>query len=163
VVKPAAIGLQLDSYVMIGDAMYHSVYRTGTDGRLDPKRPPVLTRVGGGWASFVGFERSVRPGYSMMYGLRSDGALFRWVTRADGVWHRAGSLPAYGGFKSMTLISRTSTYDTFLINTHSGPLYTLSPIRRTSASSPHRNRHCCSESESFTVGIADTQRDGQVT
>lgn len=124
VVKPAEIGIELESYVVIGDAMYRSFSRTGFDGRLDPKHPPQLTRVGGGWGTFVAFERSVRSGYSMMYGLRGDGAMFRWTVRADGVWHRAGSIPAYGGFKSMALISKTPTYDTFLMNTHSGALFT---------------------------------------
>lgn len=125
VVKPGPVGPAVDSYVIIGSGMYHSTYRTGFDGRLDPKHPPVLTRIGGGWGTFTAFERSIRAGYTTYYGLRNDGMLFRWTSGADGVWHRAGSVPGFAGFKTMALISKTRTYDTFLMNTRAGALYTF--------------------------------------
>jgi hypothetical protein len=123
--EPGPIGPTVDSYVVIGTAMYHSTYGVGFNGQLDPKHPPVLTRIGGGWGPFIAFERSVRSTYSTYYALRNDGMLFRWTSGADGVWHRAGSVPGFAGFKTMALISKTSTYDTLLMNTRSGPLYTF--------------------------------------
>ena len=130
VVRPGPTGQAVDSYVVIGNGMYHSTYRTGFDGLLDPKHPPVLTRIGGGWGSFIAFERSVRPTYTMYYALRNDGMLFRWTSGADHVWHRSGSLPGFEGFKTMALISKTRTYDTFLANSRAGALYTIHiPVR----------------------------------
>jgi hypothetical protein len=124
-------GAKLNGYVVLGDTMYRSLYQNGLDGLPDPENPPVLQRVGGGWGAFAAFERSdwtdakFTTSHSTKYGLRADGVLFRWTSGSDGLWHRAGFAGGFAAVKSMALISKTSTYDTFLANTRGGALYTI--------------------------------------
>ncbi len=59
-----------------------------------------------------------------MYGLRKDGVLVRWH-RQDNGWRSTGSYPGFGAVKTMTLISKQPTYDTFLATTKGGALYTI--------------------------------------
>lgn len=112
-------------YVVLNSTMYYGSYQIGAvqDESLH------LSRVGGGWDRFTYFERSeydegASPGsvaHTHYYGLRDDGTLFRWK---DG-WKADGSYPGFSAVKTMTLISQTRTYDTFLANTRGGALYTI--------------------------------------
>ena len=95
-----------------------------------PATPPKLARIGAGWSTFTGFETSLYyngtpHARDNEYGLRSDGILFRWSVGDDGGWHSAGSAGGFTNVKSMTLISKTATYDTFLANTRDGKLITI--------------------------------------
>ncbi|WP_203591269.1 hypothetical protein [Streptomyces sp. SID13031] len=91
-----------------------------------------LTRVGGGWDTYMFFEESrydegAVPGsqyHTIEYGLRNDGVLGRW-RESGGKWSAAGSYPGFASVKTMALISQTRTYDTFLANTRGGALYTI--------------------------------------
>ncbi|MFG1816854.1 hypothetical protein ACGFIF_24065 [Kribbella sp. NPDC049174] len=117
-------GLRVHGYVVIGSALYSTSYDS-----MDPESVRV-GRVGGGWGPFIALEESrYAPGGSFQrrteYGLRSDGVLFRWTPDARGVWRNAGSAPGFASVKSMVLISKTQTYDTFLANTKGGALYTI--------------------------------------
>ncbi|MER7246142.1 hypothetical protein [Kribbella sp. NPDC000426] len=128
-IEPDISGTDRYGYVVIGDALYYSSYQEYGDGTIDNKS---LSRIGGGWGSFTFLETSdyESPDWSKKiyrsasYALRNDGVLFRWNVDGKG-WHAAGSYPGFSSVKSMTLIAKTPTYDTFLANTRGGALYTI--------------------------------------
>ncbi|WP_238155438.1 hypothetical protein [Kribbella soli] len=113
---------EVSSEVVMGDAAYDSAYRMEGGQVVEGS----LRRVGGGWASFTALEKSyyqASDGFrrTEIYGLRGDGTLFRW----EGGWQHKTSAPGFAAVKSMALISKTRTYDTFLANTRGGALYTI--------------------------------------
>jgi hypothetical protein len=116
--------------VVIGDGLYSRDYAIDGTGQLDESLPGSLTRIGGGWTPFNFLEVSTYAteqnptGRSMAYGLRNDGVLFRWIPDRT-TWRSAGSHPGFSAVKTMALISKTKTYDTFLANTKGGALYTI--------------------------------------
>ena len=114
------VGYYDSAYVVLGSSLYFAQYGEGTDGQ------PINTvkRIGGGWDKFTAFEESFYWGAtnrSTKYGLRNDGVLFRW---SDG-FSKVSSYPGFSSVKTMTLISETATYDTFLATTRGGALYTI--------------------------------------
>jgi hypothetical protein len=120
-------GVSVGGYVVIGDGLYFSGYST-KDGKLLSNG---LRRIGGGWSTFKALEEAEyqgpkEAGVSRVntYALRNDGVLFRWTT-ISGVWRNRVSYPGFAAVKSMALISKTATYDTFLANTRGGALYTI--------------------------------------
>ena len=128
VLDPKATHFDNYGYVVIGDALYWSSYLPAVGGEIDPATR-LLTRIGGGWGRFTFLETSFYEtlngtGRQNAYALRNDGVLFRWTIR-NGVWRSAGSYPGFSAVKTMTLISNTPTYDTFLANTRGGALYTI--------------------------------------
>ncbi|MEU4603154.1 hypothetical protein AB0F43_09265 [Kribbella sp. NPDC023972] len=123
-------GLAVNGYVILGDALYSTGYHA-KDGQID-SIGPTATRIGGGWGSFVALEEAEYQGPTEAgisrwhtYGLRGDGVLFRWTIDSKGVWRNRVSAPGFAAVKSMALISKSRTYDTFLANTRSGALYTI--------------------------------------
>jgi hypothetical protein len=118
-------------WVVIGSGLHFQGYWANANGTLDPGKPPILRRAGGGWDRFTAFETSAYwSGNSFVaehhYGLRSDGTLFRWAL--SGTTHTmipAGSAGGFSAVKGMALISQQATYDTFLANTRGGALYTI--------------------------------------
>lgn len=115
-------------YVVIGDALYGSSYAVDGNDEVEPPGPH-LQRIGGGWSNFSLVEWSAYNAGAVaprieLYGLRKDGVLLRWH-RQDNVWRSTGSYPGFGAVKTMTLISKQPTYDTFLANTKGGALYTI--------------------------------------
>nr|WP_238350758.1 hypothetical protein [Kribbella shirazensis] len=121
--EPNIGGIDRTGYVVQGDALYLRSYNF-SDGIDQTKR------IGGGWTNFTALEVSHfeytagRISHWLAYGLRNDGTLFRWQVSGAG-WRSAGSATGFGAVKSMALISKTTTYDTFLANTRSGALYTI--------------------------------------
>ncbi|GAA1608595.1 MULTISPECIES: hypothetical protein [Kribbella] len=122
-------GYSVYGYVIIGDALYQATY-SAHDGTAD--RPAGLRRIGGGWGSFTTVEEAEYQGPTQagisrwtVYGLRNDGVLFRWTVSSKGVWRSAGSAPGFAAVKSMALVSKAATYDTFVANTRGGALYTI--------------------------------------
>ncbi len=121
VTEPNVAGFDRSGYVVRGDALYRYFYNrnVGED---------IVSRIGGGWSNFTAFEVSSfddsarKISHFMAYGLRSDGTLFRWN---GGFGRAAQSVPGFSSVKSMALISKTATYDTFLANTRGGALYTI--------------------------------------
>jgi len=116
-------------YVVAADSLYWSSYVSDANGKLIGT--PELRRVGGGWSPFRSLEVSVyqAPYPSTLhretaYALRDDGRLYRW-TISNGAWRAAGSYAGFAAVKSMTLIAKTPTYETFLANTRGGALYTI--------------------------------------
>jgi hypothetical protein len=121
----------VSGFVVMGDALYGSSY-WAEDGQATHVS---LKRIGGGWSSFKALDVSYysAPYRATAYGLRGDGVLFRW-TFTGGVWRNKTSYPGFAAVKSMVLISKTRTYDTFLADTRGGALYTIhipltSPLR----------------------------------
>lgn len=114
------VGYYDSAYVVLNSTLYYARYGEGTDGKpLDG-----LHRIGGGWDKFTSIEESFYWGKTFrgaFYGLRNDGVLFRWT---DG-FKKVSSYPGFSAVKTMTLISETATYDTFLANTKGGALYTI--------------------------------------
>jgi hypothetical protein len=129
--EPGPGGDDRYGYVVIGDGLYYSSYRTDMVGGLDPSNPPGLGRIGGGWTNFTAIELADYATYpdgkfyhTVLYGLRNDGVLFRW-NQVRGGLRASGSYPGFASVKSMALIAKTPTYDTFLANTRGGALYTI--------------------------------------
>jgi hypothetical protein len=122
-------GYSVNGYVIIGDALYRAGYGAH-DGTADQRAG--LTRIGGGWGNFTMVEEAEYQGPTQagisrwtVYGLRNDGVLFRWTVSSKGVWRSAGSTPGFAAVKSMALVSKAATYDTFVANTRGGALYTI--------------------------------------
>ena len=122
--EPTPGGLRVHGHVVIGSALY----TTGYDS-LIPESVSVH-RIGGGWGSFIALAESRyladRGGVPRTndYGLRDDGVLFRWTRDGyGGGWRNRVSAPGFAAVKTMVLISKTATYDTFLATTKGGALY----------------------------------------
>jgi hypothetical protein len=114
--------------VVQGDSLYYRSYWIDSMSEIDTGQPNDTQRVGGGWANFTALETSQYyasgSARNTAYGLRSDGTLFRWSVD-KWFWKATGSAPGFASVKSMALISKTATYDTFLANTRGGALYTI--------------------------------------
>jgi hypothetical protein len=93
-------------------------------------RAPVATfkKVGTGWTSFKTIATSNysvgAPRHAHLYGLNSNGSLYRYAIVGAG-FKSLGSFPGFKGFKTMTVISETATYDTLLMTTTAGALWTV--------------------------------------
>jgi hypothetical protein len=114
------VGYRDAGYVVLNSSLYYAAYGQDTDGSTIN----TLNKIGGGWGNFTAVEESFYWGKTFrgaVYGLRNDGVLFRWT---DG-FRKVSSYPGFSAVKTMTLISETATYDTFLANTRGGALYTI--------------------------------------
>lgn len=116
-------------WVVLGNDLHHVVYGDTDDAVLEPG-DPRLTRIGGGWGTMRAMEvaeyahaKVTRP-RTQLYGLGADGVLHRWV-QSESTWRSHEVFPGFAPVKAMTLISMTDTYDTFLMNTRGGALYTV--------------------------------------
>jgi hypothetical protein len=116
---------------VMGGALYTSSFVVDGESQLDPHYPHNNLRVGGGWASYRWIEESIHrpadsgsPARTTLYAQRTDGVTNRWV--ADGTsWRSTGGVGGLTTVKSMTLIGRTDTAETFIANTRSGALVTV--------------------------------------
>lgn len=124
---PNAGGPDVSGHVVLGAGMYSSRYSASPDG--EEIFSSSLQRIGGGWGAFITYDESVYEDASFSrtheYGLRSDGLLHRWTLDSKGVWRNLTTYPGFGAVRTMALISKTRTYDTFLANTRGGALYTI--------------------------------------
>lgn len=120
------VGYEKGGYLILGSEMYASGYVTiGDTAELLPNSDG-LVKVGGGWGPDYGYFEESRyiEGTSTRsndYALRDNGELIRWTR-----WQNrqvSAALPA--GMKTMTLISQTRAYETFLATTKAGGLYTI--------------------------------------
>jgi hypothetical protein len=123
--EPTPGGLRVRGYVVIGSALYSTAYDSMVPESVS------LRRIGGGWGPFIAVAESryvpYRGGFARTneYGLRNDGVLFRWTRDANGAWGKLASAPGFSAVKTIVLISKTATYDTFLATTKGGALYTI--------------------------------------
>lgn len=96
----------------------------------EDNRAPLATfkKVGSGWTSFKTIATSNLNTYNarhqFLYGLNSNGSLYRYSIVGAGI-KSYGSFPGFKGFKTMTVISETATYDTLLMTTTAGALWTV--------------------------------------
>jgi hypothetical protein len=106
-----------------------NLYRHTTYLPADEEKPPVPTfkKVGSGWSSFKSIATSnysvAQPRHAYLYGLNTNGSLYRYAIVGAG-FKALGPLPGFGGFKAMTVISETATYDTLLMVSKAGALWT---------------------------------------
>jgi hypothetical protein len=107
-----------------------SLYRHTTYLPADETKPPVPTfkKVGTGWSSFKSIATSnysvAQPRHAYLYGLNTNGSLYRYQIVGAG-FKALGPLPGFRGFKAMTVVSESATYDTLLMSTNAGALYTV--------------------------------------
>jgi hypothetical protein len=116
-------------HVVIGSGLYSSVYFLTEAGEVD-RSQAHNSRIGGGWGDTTFLETSYlndpNPfALTNHYSLRADGTLTRWDDRGGFGWTNPRSAGGFAAVKTMTLISQTATYDTFLANTRGGALYTI--------------------------------------
>jgi hypothetical protein len=116
-------GMANQGYVGIGTDLYRFRYVTDTaSGQLDPESY-VKTKVGGGWIHQTYLEQSTYYPRTNTYALQGD-VVTRWTVEGS-VWRAKATYTGFSAVKTMTLISQTRSYDTFLANTRSGALYTI--------------------------------------
>ena len=115
-------------YIVLGSTLNLLTYTAhGFPAEVDPasvKRTPI----GGGWGDVRYLENSrFNSGGKLIrqnaYAVQGDNIL-RWTV--DGTsFSSKQTYPGFSAVKTMTLISQTATYDTFLANTRGGALYTI--------------------------------------
>ncbi len=106
-----------------GNLYRHTTYLSDTAA---PR--PTFTRIGSGWTSFKSIATSnysvAQPRHAYLYGLNTNGSLYRYQMVGTS-FRGLGPLPGFKGFKAMTVISETATYDTLLMTTNAGALWTV--------------------------------------
>jgi hypothetical protein len=121
-----ATGTQIYFYGLLlqgGNLYRHTTYIPETTA-------PVSTfkKVGTGWTSFKSIATSnysvAQPRHAYLYGLNTNGSLYRYAIVGTG-FKALGSFAGFRGFKAMTVISESATYDTLLMTTNAGALYTI--------------------------------------
>ncbi|MEV6410322.1 hypothetical protein [Kribbella sp. NPDC051718] len=114
-----AYGVYLDG----GNLMRHTTV-FDQDGGVQVTK----TKVGAGWAAFKSISTSnynvAAPKHSYLYGLNTDGKLYRYAQNGT-AYKNLGNFGGFASFKAMTVISEAPTYDTLLMTTKGGALYTI--------------------------------------
>ncbi|WP_350274262.1 hypothetical protein [Kribbella sp. HUAS MG21] len=112
-------GMAKSGYVRISNDLYRFRYVIDMYiGEIDPDSYQQ-TKVGGGWIHQRYVERSTNHTYAL------DGdVITRWTVEGS-AWRYRTTYSGFSSVKTMTLLSQTATYDTFLANTRGGALYTI--------------------------------------
>lgn len=146
----------INGHVIIGPTMARSGYAFMNDGTLDTASIR-LTPITYGHESTVVLEESrYREGTTprtTSYEVRGDGILVRQNNVLGNQWETTGTAGGFGLVKTMVLISKTRTYDTFLANTRGGVLTTVH-IPTTSPMKPVVKRVRASTWQNFEFLIA---------
>jgi hypothetical protein len=104
-----------------GSNLYRLTYYLSTDHLTTAK-------VGTGWGSFKTIATSnysvTTPRHSYLYGLNSDGFVYRY-SQTGNTFKALGKFGGFGKFKTMTVIAENPVYDTLLMTTNAGALYTI--------------------------------------
>ncbi|MGW7686295.1 hypothetical protein ACWGID_36460 [Kribbella sp. NPDC054772] len=124
-----AVGTQVYYYyglLLQGGNLYrHTTYVR--DGGDTFTWSPTFKKVGSGWTSFKLIATSnfsvAAPRHAYLYGLNTNGSLYRYQIVGAG-FRALGPIPGFRGFKTVTVISETATYDTLLMTTNAGALWT---------------------------------------
>ncbi|MEV4262741.1 hypothetical protein [Kribbella sp. NPDC049584] len=123
---------------VMGGALYSSTFTVDTESQIDPHYPHNNLRIGGGWAGYRWIDQSIHqkvgsPTRTTLYAQRTNGQLDRWVAEGSG-WRSTGGVGGLSTVKSMALIGRTDTTETFIANTRAGTLLTVTwPTKNNSA------------------------------
>jgi hypothetical protein len=123
-----ATGTQVYYYGLLlqgGNLYRHTTYLPASETGV-PR--PTFKKVGSGWSSFKSIATSnysvALPRHAYLYGLNTNGSLYRYA-QVSGGFRSLGGLPGFRGFKAMTVLSETATYDTLLMTTTAGALYSV--------------------------------------
>ena len=104
-----------------GNLYRHTTYSTASGWK------PTFKKVGPGWTSFKSIATSnysvAAPRHAYLYGLNTNGSLYRYQMVGTG-FRGLGPIPGFRSFKAMTVLSETATYDTLLMTTTAGALWT---------------------------------------
>ncbi|WBQ06442.1 hypothetical protein [Kribbella sp. CA-293567] len=107
-----------------GGNLYRHATTVSDAGVITPK----ATKVGSGWTSFKTIATSnysiAQPRHTHLYALNANGSLYRY-SQVGTAFRALGSFPGFKSFKAMTVISETATYDTLLMTTTAGAIYTV--------------------------------------
>ncbi|MEV8373705.1 hypothetical protein AB0P21_13250 [Kribbella sp. NPDC056861] len=111
---------------------------TLTSQVLQPNGTLLQSNIGGGWGDYKSVNLSIWQkylgsieGHTNFYGLTNTGTITRWAPGKT--WKKTGTYTGFASVKTLTLISQTATYDTFLANLRGGGLYTIQiPLASTS-------------------------------
>jgi hypothetical protein len=127
---------------VMGGALYTSTFTVDTESQIDPHYPHTDLRVGGGWSNYRWIEQSIHqkvgsPTRTTLYAQRTNGLLDRWVKEGAG-WRTTGGVGGLSTVKSMALIGRTDTTETFIANTRAGTLLTVTWPTKTNAATAGR-------------------------
>ncbi|MEV6410321.1 hypothetical protein [Kribbella sp. NPDC051718] len=105
-----------------------NLYRHTTVLSARPPLRPKVVKVGTGWAGFRAIAASSDPlkgiRSTYLYGLNSNGNLYRYAPNGAG-YKAAGSFAGFKSFKTMTVVGEGTMYDTLLMTTKAGALYTI--------------------------------------
>jgi hypothetical protein len=106
-----------------------NLYRHSTITPVGSRARVTATKLGGGWTSFKAIATSnytdpPGPSHAYLYGLNTNGNLYRYAP--NGIGYKAyGVFGGFKSFKTMAMISQAPTYDTLLMTTTAGALYTI--------------------------------------
>jgi hypothetical protein len=116
---------------VMGGALYSSTFTVDSESQLDPHYPHNNLRIGGGWSNYRWIEQSIlqpadagSPARILLYGQQTDGTTYRWTADGSG-WRKTAGVGGLSTVKGIALIGRTATSETFLANTRSGTLVTV--------------------------------------
>ncbi|MFF0342482.1 hypothetical protein [Kribbella sp. NPDC004875] len=149
-------GVKRGGYVTLGSDLYGYEYDVDQSTGAFDRDSFKQWKLGGGWGLAYTYLEESR--YSDTAGRTRtntyalhDGVINRWTV--DGrLWRNKATYAGFSSVKTMTLISQTPTYDSFLANTRGGALYT---IRIPVSGTPVVKRVRTSTWQSFDVLIAD--------
>ena len=115
-------GFDLLTGLILQGANLYSASFVNTAGDRDVR----AVKLGTGWLGFSTISSSNFQGatpHKYLYGLHANGSLYRYVV-STGV-RSYGSAPGFSSVKTMTTIAETASYDTLLMTTKGGALYTV--------------------------------------
>ncbi|NUS00339.1 MAG: hypothetical protein HOV67_34385 [Kribbellaceae bacterium] len=116
-------------YVVLGSTLNLLTYKANGYGDQVDRSTLKLTPIGGGWGDMRYLESSrFNRGTTLIrhnvYAVQGD-TILRWTVSGDTAFSKKATYTGFSAVKTMTLISQTATYDTFLANTRAGALYTI--------------------------------------
>ena len=104
-----------------------NLYRHTTYVPDDANPVPTFKKVGPGWTTFKSIATSnysvATPRHAYLYALNTNGSLYRYQMVGTS-FRSLGPIPGFRSFKAMTVLSETATYDTLLMTTTAGALWT---------------------------------------
>jgi hypothetical protein len=138
---------------------------------------PTYKRIGSGWTSFRSIATSnysvALPRHAYLYGMNTNGSLYRYA-QVNGGFKALGSFAGFRSFRAMTVVSETATYDTLLMTTNTGALYTVripvtgtaKPVLKLVRSSGFKNytslavQGCGTRGGSLVIGVNHAAQTG---
>jgi hypothetical protein len=124
VYNAAGTQLHMSGLHLQGDNLYRQTSYLYDDDSVKV----TIARIGSGWTNFKSIATSnyavAKPRHSYLYGLNSDGNVYRYAASGTG-FKALGKFAGFKSFKTLTVVAETATYDTLLMTTKAGALYTI--------------------------------------